>query len=103
MFNGGFRRTMQLSKRKEERYLLATEAVVERKSGEQVLALTLNVSGSGVLLAVAKSTLVVGEEVRCGIKLYEGKPPQSWGTGRVVRVEDSRVAIDFEPSVAITV
>ena len=94
---------MGSDKRKEERYLLATEAIVERKTGERVLAFTLNVSGSGVLLALKNPAFVLGEEVRCGIQLYEGKAPQSWGTGRVVRVEDSRVAIDFEPSVATTV
>lgn len=91
---------MGSEKRKEERYLLATEAIVERKTGEQFVAFTLNVSGSGVLLALRNAALRVGEEVRCGIRLYEGKPPQSWGVGRVVRVDDSRVAIDFEPSAA---
>jgi len=91
---------MASDKRREQRYLLATEAIVERKTGERMLAFTLNVSGSGVLLALPKPGLAVGEEVRCGIRLYEGKPPQSWGTGRVVRVDELRVAIDFEPSPA---
>ena len=84
---------MSGNKRKEERYLLATEAILERKSGEQYVAFTLNVSGSGLLLALPNPHLQVGEEVRCGIRLYEGKPPQSWGLGKVVRVDDSRVAI----------
>ena len=82
--------------RREERYPLATEAVLERKTGEQLVGRTLNVSGSGVLVALRNPILNVGEEVCCGIRLYEGKPPQSWGIGRVVRVEDSQVAIVFE-------
>ena len=87
---------MESDKRKEMRYLLATEAIVERTSGEQVLAFTVNVSGSGVLLALRAPALSVGEEVRCGIKLNEGKPPQTWGVGKVVRVDDTCVAIDFK-------
>lgn len=89
---------MGSDKRTEERYLLATEAILERNTGERVIAFTLNVSGSGVLVALRNATLRVGEEVRCGIRLYEGKAPQSWGIGRVVRVDDSSVAIVFEAS-----
>jgi hypothetical protein len=90
------RKVMGLDKRREDRYLLATEAILKRKTGEQVLAFTLNLSGSGVLVALRNPILNVGEEVRCEIRLYEDKPPQSWGIGRVVRVDDSRVAIAFE-------
>ena len=87
---------MSFERRREERYPFATEAIVERKTGERITALTLNVSGSGVLLSLPGSALHMGEEVRCGIRLYEGKQPQSWGVGRVVRVDDTAVAIDFE-------
>src|SRR5437868_14820070 len=92
------RGTMLSDKRREQRYQLASEAIVERKTGEQLIALTLNVSGSGVLLSLPNSGLLMGEEVRCGIRLYQGKPPQSWGTGRVVRLDDACVAIDCETS-----
>ena len=88
---------MGAEKRKEQRYAMGTEAVLERKSGEQVPAFTLNVSGSGMLLEIKTCGLLVGEEVRCGIKLYKHKPPQSWGSGTVVRVDGARVAIDFDP------
>ena len=91
---------MASEKRKEERYRIAIEAFVERKTGERIVAYTLNVSGSGVLLALRSSKLQIGEEVRCGIKMYDGKPPQSLGAGRVVRVDDASVAIDFEPTEA---
>ena len=83
--------------RREERYPVDTEAIVERDNGEQIHASTVNVSGCGVLLeTVEGSALTVGEHVQCGIKLYEGKPPQSWGHGKVIRVENSRVAIEFK-------
>ena len=90
------RKVMGSEKRRENRYLLATEAILKRKTGEQVLAFTLNVSGSGVLVALRHPILHVGEEIRCAIRLYEDKPAQSWGIGRVVRVDDSQVAIAFE-------
>ena len=88
--------SMHSDKRKEQRYPLGAEAIVVRKTGERVHAFTVNVSGSGVLLALESPALAVGDEVRCGIQLYENKPPQSGGVGKVVRVDESRVAIDFD-------
>jgi len=86
-----------VKRRKETRYPVDAEAIVERGNGEQIQASTVNVSGCGVLLeTVGDATLAVGEQVQCGIKLYEGKPPQSWGHGKVIRVENSRVAIEFK-------
>jgi len=85
--------------RKQKRYPLLAEAVVERSTGERVTASTLNVSGGGVLLQLPdESELQVGEKVTCGVRIYEQRPPQSWGTGRIARVENSRVAIDFQPA-----
>ena len=84
------------NKRKEQRYPLGAGAIIERKTGERIRAFTLNVSGSGLLLALPAPVFLIGEEVRCGIKLYEDKPPQSWGVGKVVRVDDRCVAIDFD-------
>ena len=83
--------------RKQTRYPLQTEAIIERTTGEGVPASTVNVSGGGVLLHLEEeSALQIGETVTCGVRLYEQKPRQSWGTGRVVRVENSLVAIDFQ-------
>jgi len=83
--------------RKQTRYPLRTEAIVERATGEKVRAFTVNVCGGGVLLQLEqKSELQVGETVTCGVSLYQRRPPQSWGTGRIVRVENSLVAIDFQ-------
>ena len=87
---------MHCDTRKEQRYLLGTSAIIERKTGERIRAFTLNVSGSGMLLALPAPVFTVGEEVRCGIDLYDGKPPQCWGVGKVVRVDDRCVAIDFD-------
>jgi len=85
------------NRRREQRYPVDADAIVERGNGEQIQASTVNLSGSGVLLETAEgATLAVGEQVECGIKLYEGKPPQSWGHGKVIRVENSRVAIEFK-------
>jgi c-di-GMP-binding flagellar brake protein YcgR len=88
--------------RKQTRYPLRTEAIVERTTGEKVRASTVNVSGGGVLLQLEQaSELQVGETVTCGVRLYEQRPPQSWGTGRIVRVENSLVAIDFQNVTAL--
>jgi hypothetical protein len=85
------------NRRREQRFPVDAEAILERGNGEQIQASTVNVSGSGVLLQTPENlTLAVGEQVQCGIKLYEGKPPQSWGHGKVIRVENSRVAIEFK-------
>ena len=86
--------------RKQTRYPLRAEAIVERTTGERVRASTVNVSGGGVLLQLEQeSELRVGETVTCGVGLYKERPPQSWGTGRIVRVENCLVAIDFQQDV----
>lgn len=83
--------------RREMRYPLQTEAVLQRATGERICALSLNVSGGGMLLSISEpGDLAVGELVTCALRLYDRKPPQSWGEGRVVRVENSVVAIDFK-------
>ena len=85
------------NRRREQRYPMDAEAIVQRGNGEQIRASTVNVSGSGVLLDITETaTLAIGEQVQCGIRLYEGKAPQSWGRGKVIRVENSRVAIEFK-------
>ncbi len=82
--------------RREERFPLEATAFIERETGERVPASTVNVSGSGVLVRLeAESQVRLGEFVTCGVNLYEKKPPQSWGTGRVVRIDRRLVAIDF--------
>jgi len=83
--------------RREPRYVLEAEALIERASGEKVPASTINVSGGGLLLLLNQPlALELGEVVTCGLRLYAGKPLQSWGTGRVVRLSGSCVAIDFQ-------
>jgi len=75
---------------------LRANAVILRKTGERIQACTLNVSGSGVLLEmVAHHELQLGEEVGCQIHLYEARPPQDWGVGRVVRIDNSLIAVEF--------
>jgi PilZ domain len=83
--------------RKELRYALDTQAILERNTGEQFSAATINVSGSGMLVQLEQAPgLRLGEVVNCSVLLYQGKPLQSWGLGTVVRVEDLRVAIEFK-------
>jgi len=88
--------TASSDQRREARYPLRANAIFERKTGERIAGSTVNVSGSGVLLDLAKATdLKLGEEVGCSIQLYDGKSPQAWGVGKIVRVEDRHVAIEF--------
>jgi len=83
--------------RKEPRYPFCATAIIERSTGERVPASTVNVSGGGLLLRVeADSTMELGESVTCEVKLYGNKPLQSWGRGRIVRVDKPLVAIDFQ-------
>jgi len=83
--------------RKEPRYALDTQAILERNTGEQFNASTINVSGSGMLVQLEQAPdLRLGEELNCSVVLYQGKAPQSWGLGTVVRVEDVLVAIEFK-------
>lgn len=85
------------NRRSEARHSLRTTAIVHRKTGTPLLGSTVNVSGSGVLLDLDQpADLILGEEVACSIQLYEGRSPQSWGTGKIVRVDRSRVAIEFK-------
>lgn len=87
-----------LEQRRQQRYPFEAEAFVQRQNGEQLHASTINLSGGGALLHLdAASDLRIGEMVRCAVRLYARKQPQSWGTGRVVRRIDSLVAIDFHP------
>jgi hypothetical protein len=85
------------NQRKEPRYPLDTTAILERVTGEQLSVATLNVSGGGMLIQTERAPdLQVGEELCCSVLLYPDKPPQSWGVGTVVRVEDLLVAIEFK-------
>jgi len=86
-----------VNKRKETRYPVDTQAILERKTGEQLSAATLNISGSGMLVNLARAPdLRLGEELLCSVLLYQDKPLQSWGLGTVRRVEGSLVAIEFK-------
>lgn len=84
------------NRRKEPRHALCATAILERKTGHRLIGSTVNVSGAGVLLDLTqKPDLALGEEVGCSIELYAGKPAQAWGVGKVVRVDDCRIAIEF--------
>lgn len=86
----------EINSRQESRYDFTARALLERSNGEAIPGSTVNISGGGLLVIVNADTgLVVGETVRCGVELYAGKPLQSWGMGRIVRVQNSLVAIDF--------
>jgi hypothetical protein len=62
--------------RKELRYPLDTQAILERNTGEQFNAATINVSGSGMLVQLDRAPgLSLGEELTCSVVLYQGKPP----------------------------
>jgi hypothetical protein len=94
--HAGLDETGPNQKRREARYPLQTNALFERRTGEQIAGSTVNISGSGVLLDLAEdSDLKMGEEVGCSIQLYPDKPLQAWGVGKVVRVDSRRVAIEF--------
>jgi hypothetical protein len=88
-----------IEKRRAVRYPIQVGAAVElRKNGRSVHATTVNISDCGVLLEFQEPLkLVIGEDVVCEFQLTE--TPQAsipyWALGTVVRVEDSRAAIDL--------
>lgn len=87
----------QAEKRRQQRYPVHVAAVVECADGRRLTARSVNVSGRGILLELTPPCdLRVGESVGCALWLYANKPPQFWGKGRVVRVENCRVALDFQ-------
>ncbi|HML17249.1 MAG TPA: PilZ domain-containing protein [Bryobacteraceae bacterium] len=84
------------NRRTEPRHAIRATAILERKTGRKIVGSTVNISGSGVLLDLSNAgDLALGEEVGCSIQLYGDKPPQAWGVGRIVRLDRSRVAIEF--------
>ncbi len=88
---------MPTEKRRQERYPVQVPAVIECADGRRLPARSVNVSGRGILLELTPPCdLRVGESVGCALWLYAKKPPQLWGKGRVVRVENCRVAVDFQ-------
>jgi hypothetical protein len=84
-------------KRKETRHPVKKDATIQVcRSGEAVEATTLDISPSGMLLQLKNPVeLSIGEEVACEVTVSRdsSKPDSSWGSGKVVRVNEAHVAI----------
>jgi len=87
-------------RRKEPRFPIQAGAVVEvNNNGRIARATTVNMSSFGALLQFQEPLpLQIGDRVICEFQVQhdEDKPLPYWGVGYVVRVEDSRAAIDFK-------
>lgn len=87
--------------RRDVRYPKNAAAVLERATGEKITAQTVNISAGGVLLDLEHDAQVeVGELLSCAIRLYDRRPLQAWGLGRVVRKRGRSVAIGLEDRIA---
>lgn len=89
-------------RRRETRFSVGSQAILRRREGgDTYSAMTLNISTGGLLLAVSPNPFAVGDELLCEIALPDA-PDQafvSWGLGRVVRVDDSKGAIELKSGV----
>jgi hypothetical protein len=86
-------------RRKAPRYPIEARMTVRKANGEAVLATSVNVSSSGILLAVEQSSrFEMGEQVTVEIDLPDDpeKAFSVWGVGRVVRVDTQRSAIQLD-------
>ena len=88
-----------LERRREPRFPIQAGATVEvTANGRVVHAITIDMSGCGVLLDFAESVpLTVGQQVICEFNVSHDadKPLPYWGVGKVVRVHECRAAIDL--------
>jgi hypothetical protein len=86
-------------RRREPRFSIQAGAVVGlRRDGQVVNAITINMSGCGVLLQFpAPVDLTVGDTVVCDFHLPDetGRLLPCWAEGIVIRLDGNRVAIDF--------
>lgn len=87
-------------KRREPRFQIQVRTVVSLpQEGETADATTVNISGCGVLLEPTKPVQVeVGDPVSCDFSLATGEGVTSlprWAEGVVVRLEGTRIAVDF--------
>lgn len=85
--------------RQERRFAIEIGAAVEvSNSGRAVRAKTINVSGSGVLLEFEEPVrFLVGDLVSCDFNIPRPtqNPLPRWGSGKVLRVEGRRIAVEF--------
>jgi hypothetical protein len=83
--------------RREVRFVIEAGATVKvLKSGQILHAMTVNMSGGGVLLHFDEPvSLTVGDPVDCEFRVApeHGSPLPYWGMGNVVRLEGCCVAI----------
>jgi hypothetical protein len=88
-------------RRREPRFSIGVPAII-RRGGDAYPATTLNICAGGVLLKLAEvSPFKVDDRVVCEIALTD-IPEQafaSWGVGRVVRVEETRTAVELKSGI----
>jgi hypothetical protein len=86
--------------RKEPRLAIEVEAAVKAKNSDRTVRVTtVNASRWGVFLELEGSVqLVVGDPVFCEFDMSDAEqnPLPCWGSGNVVRVEGSCVAVEFK-------
>jgi hypothetical protein len=85
-------------RRKEKRYPVAAKAIVQRKSGETILATAVDISSSGLRLRFdAPCALVLDEEVTVDVELREhaDRPFSAWGLGRVAYLDADAAGIQL--------
>lgn len=87
-------------KRREPRFQIEANARIKISVGDRsATGHTVNVSGSGALVELsAPLELNVGDRLVCefDVPADPDKPLSNWGTGRVLRVEGSRIAIALD-------
>jgi len=89
-------------RRREPRFDIGAHANVWRlNESDKYPAVTLNISGAGLLLQVNSNPFAVGDQVTCEIELAEPHehPFASWGVGRVVWVDENNTAIELTTGV----
>jgi hypothetical protein len=90
--------TLSSEKRRAPRFAIPAPATVRNGNGEQVNGMVVNVSSSGILVALAGSLgLATGDQVMVHVDLPPDPdlPLPSWGLGTVVRVDGTRLAVEL--------
>ncbi len=85
-------------RRREPRFSIQAGAVALRRDGHVANAITINMSGCGVLLELTGPLdLTVGDTVVCDFHLPDesGTLLPCWAEGTVIRLDGNRAAIDF--------
>jgi c-di-GMP-binding flagellar brake protein YcgR len=85
-------------RRKEPRYPVEANVIVQKKNGERIRATAVDISSSGIRLRLGQPCpLDQDEEVTLEVELPEhpDKPFSSWGLGRVVYRNDGGIGIQL--------